>query len=185
MALTTTANVKSYLAITESTHDTILGTLVTQAEKMIFSYLGKNIESAVYTEYYDGDGSDELHVDQYPIISVTSIHNDTERVFGSDTLIDSDNYVIYENEGIIRLFNDESSFTIGKRNIKIIYTAGYASVPSDITLAANKLVAHLFNRRGADGHTQETLGSYSTSYDKLGIPQDVKLMLDAYRRIAV
>lgn len=185
MALTSVSNVKSYLSINESTDDTILTTLVSQAEKIILDYLGKNIESATYTEYHDGDGTDEVHLKQYPIISVTSLYDDVERVFNSTTLIAATNYIIYEDEGIIRLFNDESSFAVGKRNIKVAYTAGYASVPGDITLAANKLIAHLFHRRGADGHTQETLGSYSTSYDKSSIPIDVLGILDMYKRIPV
>lgn len=183
MAITTLSNVKTYMRISVSTFDTNLTALVSQVDKLIKTYLGRNIEAQTgIVEYHDGDGTDEIHLNEWPSITITSVHDDVERNFNSDTLIASTDYFVDDPSGILILFNEESHFQSGKQNVKVVYNAGYATVPVDLVLAANKLVAHFFNKQGADGHIQETIGSYSTSYDKKTIPDDVREILNSYRR---
>jgi len=70
-------------------------------------------------------------MDNYPITSVTSIHDDTDRNFTAITLKTAAEYMIWKDEGIIQLYSDAingSKFSTGIANIKIIYTAGYGSI---------------------------------------------------------
>ena len=55
-----------------------------------------------------------------------------------------------------------STWGTGSRNIFVDYTAGYATIPDDIEIAANEIVQGMFNRRKHDGVMKsEKLGDYS------------------------
>jgi len=70
--LSTIANLKLYLGST-SASDAYLTTILTAASSAIAKFCGRDFESTSYLEQYDGDGSSELHVDNYPIISVSML----------------------------------------------------------------------------------------------------------------
>lgn len=141
--LTTVANVKANYGLDTNitTHDTMLQNLITQNSKQISEECGRTFAAADYTEYYDGDGSDILMVNQYPINSITSIHDDVDRNFNSDTLIDSSYYHSVHDDakgGIIR--GDGVVFSKGKRNIKVVYNGGFSTLPGDLVKACEQMV---------------------------------------------
>lgn len=125
-------------------HDTLIQNLITQKSKMISEYCGgRKFASQAYSSaddntLYDGDGTSVLLTRQFPIVSVASLYDDTARVFGSNTLIDPSYYVINYTEGKIEL--DTILFSVGKRNIKVLYTAGYSTLPGDLVSACEQLV---------------------------------------------
>ncbi len=184
MALTTIAKVKAYLDVSASTWDTVLASLQLGAEKLINQRCG-DIESATYTEYYDGFGRGRLVLAHRAITSITTIHDDLGRDYAAASLIDSDNYTFYPDEGIVAL--DAGSFQDGVRNVRVVYVAGYSTVPDDVQLAVWKLVAYYWNhmRQGADGIVSDRLGDYSAVYEKVGMPEDVLALLAPYREIGV
>jgi len=139
--LTTLNAVREFLKIPDSitTDDTLLLHLITRVSKEIEKFCERTFAQANSTEYYDGDGTDTLLIDNYPINSITSLYDDTDRTYGSDTLIDSDDYVFYSEEGKIVL--DGGTFSIGLKNIKIVYNAGYSTIPEDLEQACIKKVA--------------------------------------------
>lgn len=57
----------------------------------------------------------------------------------------------------------QSVWPVGEGNIKVTYTAGYATVPADITLAVYQLAATVYNNRFFGGAfiASERLGEYS------------------------
>ncbi len=92
-----------------------------------------------YSEYHDGDGSDRLVVSNSPINSVVCIHDDLDREYDSDTLIDSDDYLIDETGRYVQL--DGGTFGEGYRNIRIVCNGGYSIVPRALSLACAEQVA--------------------------------------------
>lgn len=90
------------------------------------------------TETVDG-GTQYLKTRYWPIVSVASINDDVEHVWGSDTLVDSSDYWIVttpDNRGIIWIDYKPISWDW---SIQIVYTGGYASVgaiPGDLKTAA-------------------------------------------------
>ena len=124
-------------------------------------------------------------MEQRPIASITSIHDDRGRDYAAASLVDSGGYTFYPDAGIIAL--DSGSFQDGNRNIQVIYVAGYSTIPDDVQLAVWKIVAAYWNqaRQGGDGITNDSLGDYSATYDKVGIPEDVKALLDPYREVGI
>lgn len=196
-AWTSLANVKEHLQIasTDTSKDAFLENLINRSYKVLEKYIGRQIKSRSYTEHYDGDGTDTLLVEQWPIISVTSLHDDIDRKFESDSLIAAADYVIYgDNLGDykIRLLGQGSFrfgygpvFTDAVQNIKIVYTAGYATIPADIETASIIHVSHMFNKSAAEGHLSMSLGGLAKTYDPKAIPEEVKFMLEPYRKRAV
>lgn len=181
-AWTSLANVKEVLKITDVDRDSLITNIINRSYKILETYLGRVMKSATYTEYYDGDGSETLLLEQYPIISVTSLYDDPERVFGSDTLLDPSNYLIYKERGSIKLYNDESVFMCGLQNIKVIYVAGYATMPGDLEDACIQMAETIFNRVTTGGFDQATLGQESQQYDKDLIPYNALRTLQGYKK---
>jgi|GEM_PF-1428286 len=136
--LSTLANVKEYLRITTADDDTLIQKILTRTSTWIQKYCNRVFIAADYTEYYDGDGTKELLVNQYPINSIASMYDDYDRVFGSDTAITVADLVYYPEGRIVYPYN---SFMRGQKNIKITYNAGYATIPADLEQACIKMVA--------------------------------------------
>ena len=156
------------------------------ASAMVLKYLDTYFSSETVVDYLDG-GTKFLLTGKAPIISITSIV-DTDN---SNTTLDSSNYDFYPGEGLIFLddgidtfVNDVTSVTWGSglRRWKITYQAGYTAVPDDVTLAIAMLVTYYRNRPDISLDSQ-MLGDFSVSYKEavLGIPPEVKAILDHYR----
>ncbi len=183
--LCTLADVKAYLGISGSTYDGVLGTLIDAASEAIENYCRRRFSETEHTEYHDGWGSTQIVLDHHPIASVSALYDDLNRDFDSETLIESDDYAFYPEEGILELL--QGIFQTGVRNIKAVYTAGYATVPTDVAQAARILVASWFNRgrQGGDGISQETLGQYAAHYANDPLPVQVLSLLAPYRNVRV
>lgn len=151
--LTTTAKVKNFLKITSTGDDTHIGTLITSMSDYIRTITDRDLYSKSYTEYYDGSGKNTLQLDNYPITVLTSIYDDTDYEFGADTEITSDDYFFnadtkYSKRGVLLL--NGCNFTEGQQNIKVTYTAGYETIPTDLDQACVRLTAAEY-LEGAEG----------------------------------
>ena len=132
--LTSLTNFKSYIKKTTSTDDFVIEKMIMSATRDIETFTGKRLRGRTYgsggltAEFQNGEGGSRLYPRNYPIISVTSLYDDTNLDFGSDTLKASTDYTIFPDEGIIQLNSDAVLGTVFRRgtaNIKLIYTAGY------------------------------------------------------------
>lgn len=188
VALIDTSDLKTLLKISGSSEDTLLEGLINRASQLVASYCGRNFVSASRTEYYDGNGEPELILKNYPVTVLTSLHDDTERSFGSDSEIDtSEDVQLDGNAGIITLWNNEVSFIKGRGNVKVVYTAGYvkgSTVPYDLQEAVLMIAMHFYKRIYQDqriGLQSETIGQKTMSYSERDIPTKAKTILNLYR----
>ncbi len=188
LAWTTRAAVKSHLKITTSSLDAEIDEKINAASRMLQSFIGHSLKLTTYTEFYDGDLTNTILVGNYPLVSITSIHDDVLRQFGDDTLIDAGDYVFDSNEGenvgTVRLFTADGIFSLGVQNIKIVYVAGYTTVPEDAALSCIQLVAWLLNRAGTEGQSSAALGGKSESYEMDSMPEYIKRGVRKYRKFA-
>jgi uncharacterized phiE125 gp8 family phage protein len=188
-ALIDVATVKEALKIPTATtsEDTVLGSMISRASILANKFAGRTFLQQTYTEYYDGDGTDTLMVNNYPIGAVTSLYDSTDRVFDSGSAIDvTDDVMIDADAGIVRLWNNAIAFNTGKANIKIVYTGGYAlaSMPYDIQEAVILIVQHQYRRIYQDqriGLASETIGDHTMQYVEDWIPKKAKEILERYR----
>lgn len=182
MSLTTLAKVKSQLDIPSSdvSQDTRLNTFIAAASQAIESYCERKFESTSYTEYHHGRRMNFIMPREFPIISVTSIHIDNDRVYSANTLIDASDYSVADRG---RTIYYNGKFPQGFNNIKLVYTAGYATVPADIDLACIWAV-EWFERHRKDRNMGRT--SVSKGDESVGIlaemPPMVLQMINPYKR---
>jgi uncharacterized phiE125 gp8 family phage protein len=193
-ALCTLAELKAYLNISGSGSDTLLEGFVDRASQEIETKCRRKLRKRTYTdERYDGDGmSPVLKVREYPIVSVTSLYDDTGRDFEAVSLIDSDDYEIDADAGMVT--RTDSVFAKGTANIKITYLAGYED--DDECLYALKtaclmLAAHHYFQspagKGRQGIKTERLasGQGDVTFAQEAMPKEVKDAISEYRRKGV
>jgi uncharacterized phiE125 gp8 family phage protein len=143
--LTSLASLREYLKIqtTDIVDDTLLQSLITRISAQVEKNCNRSFMAAVRTEYYKGNDQSFIYVRNPPVNSVSSIHIDEAREWGSDTLVAAaDIQISSENPGKIILYGQEfyaPSYEI--ENVRIIYNGGYAVVPADLQQAVNKLCA--------------------------------------------
>ncbi len=185
--LTSKANVKEYLGISGTDDDDFIDNLIDRASEAIESHCRREFNSEERTEYHDGRGSSRLVLKHRPVTAVASIYDDLNRDFGSGTLISSSDYLVREDEGIVE-FVSSSSFKDGRLNVKVTYTGGYSTIPTDLGQACIMLVALLYHRgkQGADGIKQESqAGAYSVTYVGMLMTPEITALLASYREYKI
>jgi hypothetical protein len=180
--LTTVAAVK-LLTGAASADDTNTQTLITKASVWANNHTSRILAQQTFTEIYDGDGSVTLFLKNYPISSITTIHQDSTRVFGVDTLVASTDYFTYaENR---KLIGDGVVWERGRQTIKVVYIAGYAigSIPEDLVNAVTMLVDFWGKEYSAHRFGVTSTGSETNriTYEK-NIPVEIKEMLNPYKK---
>ena len=202
-ALVTLDDAQNYLledpvADIDRTEDLIIR-LINGVSASAETYMNRKILSRPYTEDYDGSGSDTQQLNQYPIISVTSVSTDYYRTFPSESNIALTDIIIYEEEGkIVRApsgltvsIDEEtgkiikfSTFPKGRKNLRVIYTAGYATVPHDIKhVVLSEIVWHYENitKKKLGVQAVAAMGENVSVFIGDLLPT-TKLILSAYRK---
>lgn len=139
-----------------------------------------------HTDYYDGNNSQVLLLDHWPInTSATcgiSVYIDTERAYGSGTLVTTSDIAVYAAEGKLALEGD--FFIRDYQAIKVIYNGGYSAsaVPYDLQQAVKELAAWFYERgtKHRVGTTSFGGREATTSYEA-DIPKAVKAVLTQYK----
>ncbi len=180
----TLANVKTFLGVTGSDDDALLTIILGQVDQAIKTYVGWNIESEVVTnEYHTADGITKTFV-----LGMGQVDSGETFTATYDTTdYDSDDYVVYYDEGIVVFYSQVAESV---KMLKFSYTAGYetADIPKDLQMAFAKMVGGIyFNRKVQSGVSSEKLGDYAVSYIQGGSDIDSVLksnssILDAYSR---
>lgn len=169
----TLAQVKTWLKASGTDSDTFLDNLCSVVTKIIETYIDKFLITREFTEYYDGQGKNFLLVRNYPIYSISEINEDITRTFGSTDEISSSDYLLADkNIGKIRLWNNESIFSTGKENVKIVYKAGYSRFK--VVSGANNYIDFK-----EDGGSELNAVISAGEYDAVDFVSAVKSALDA------
>jgi hypothetical protein len=112
------------------------------------------VESHAYTEWYDG-GAQTIVLAKSPVLTITSVieshgstvkYTLTNQPLDTATSMDAWGYTIDVDTATLtrRASGVAVPFAEGKRNIKVVYTAGYAEVPADVKHAILLLILHLW-----------------------------------------
>jgi len=184
-SLTTLANLKEVLGITDNTQNSLLTNLINRATDIIEKYCnGKRFLLTTYTrEEYNGTGSKMISLNHFPIITLTA-YEQNQGTIGDpswSTVEASGIKAINETGQVYYSFG----FARGIRNYRFTYTAGYATIPTDLEQACLDICVYIYNVRKNSGMKSESLGEYSyTKDDAIGnVIKDlgIDLMLDQYR----
>jgi hypothetical protein len=178
-SLLTLDELKDALSIAGTGKDTALEGILNRVTDEIEDFIGRQIVTrSTLTEYHSmASETDELLTRQYPILTVTTVHEDVAlpRTYGSSALlvVDKDYQIVKaaQPRSVIRRINGGIglpwAWLPGSRAIKVVYTAGYAagSVPERIKAQALRYAALIWEeqKRGAYGISgqSDALGNFT------------------------
>ena len=148
------------------------------------NYTHRLLLSRSSTEYYSGDGTNSLLVNNYPITAITHIYNDLARVYGAGTEITLTDLVFLPQDLAYKIVYDGGVFTKGIKNLKVEYTAGYATIPWDLQEAALELCAFYWDNfeNKLFGKVAMSMADGSIRLATTGIPKSVLTVLEHYRK---
>jgi len=140
-ALTTLVDVKAWVGVNTTDYDTILENYIDSVSWQFNKFTDRLLKARDITDQYDGDGSTVMLLPEYPINEIISIFIDNNRAFGAETAVTD--YVFY-SDGTIKL--DTNTFTTTAKGNKIIYNAGYETLPFDLVMACKDQIKWLYRR---------------------------------------
>jgi len=184
-ALTTLAVAKSHLSINSSdtAQDARLELFINSASERIERFTDRVLKSqGAITELQHGRRENILLLKQWPIIAVSQLNIDSTALFTDPaTIVPPTDYMITD-EGSCLLYISRH-FPSGFNNIKILYTAGYTTVPSDLEVACLWLVEwyYLHRTRGDMGRTTASKGAESVAV-LAEMPKMIREILIDYKR---
>ena len=158
-------------------NDTVLSKLITAISSYVPQAINCNILSAAYSEYYVGNGKDRMLMRQRPITAVASVAWLGNSITTQGDLILGTTGVATDGRAVILV---NGCFPQGQ-DIRINYTAGYATVPADMSLAVAGLVAEEYARRMHVGEVSRSQGGQvTTSFDTKAMHAMIKSRLMNY-----
>lgn len=194
-ALTTLARQKSFMGISNASNDTLLTNLINSCTDFIEKYCDRRFKQTAYSdELYDGKGSNELLLKNYPVATgeTFSIEQRNSTLSNSGfNAIQSQNYHVREN-GLVTRVN--AIFERLPQYYRINYTAGFDfdnvatylsdAGAADLEFACWRLVSKAFNQINQAGNVRsESLGDYSVTFLKeLFADQELRSIIGVYRR---
>lgn len=153
-------------------------TLATQVQAAIEKYCNTKFSATAVTQVFDG-GFEDLIVKIGPIISITSITNNTDA-----TVLASTKYAVDAKYGSIYLTTN-SRWAKGRGKWTVVYQAGYATIPDDIQLAIDMWVDYLTTNASGAVSSYKTGDDSETYYVIDNMPTQVKGLISKYKRYIV
>ena len=195
--LITLATYKDAEGLNTPKEDLRINALIPSVSQLVKTYCGNGIVdyySSAKTETFDIDDTytSEIFVTESPLNSVTSVQERDSIADSYTTLTaNTDYYVDTEHDRIWRIDGEKSTkyFKKGFASVKVVYTAGYSAVPTDLKLAVFDLVTYYLKeehktQRSIAGTTLRNEGSTSIRND-IGFPDHIKRVLDLYKIIDI
>ena len=167
--------------------------LLPAADQAVKTYCQLNFESATYTEYHNGNNQQRITLKQIPVVSITSLFLNDSGYFGTNTnspfdsttqLVEGQNFVLDHDQpdgssksGIVfrigsvwpmiarvattNLLTPYQGPCLG--NIKVVYAAGYTTIPADLQYAVAALAQFMRRSINFGGMVLESekLGDYA------------------------
>lgn len=181
MSLTTLATAKGFLGIPDATteYDDRVNRLIGAASGAIEKRCNRTFDIVTYTEFFDGRSQNEVLLSSFPVTSVTSVHVSTDRTFDATTLVDTADYFVDTECGLVRFHN--ARLPRGSKNVQVIYEAGYATVPQDLEYACLMYIQYLYNHRDDQRVGVDNKGKSQENVTYIhGMPADVKELLEPF-----
>ncbi len=114
---------QAILAITDSTYDTLLGTLITAVSDAVEKYCRRDFYARSYDELYSGNGDRRLLLREYPVQSIQSVRYRPVTVLK----------VINNDTGT----NQQARVTVTSTGLSLVRVASGTSSTSTLTFAGN------------------------------------------------
>lgn len=162
--------------------DTRIQGFVDAASAYIQAQCNRTFAQATYTHYFDGNDTRYLLLYEFPISAITLINiDDTWAFAGGTDLPASGDYRIHNSVLAVRrcgLFQYTSA-----QAVKVTYTAGYTTIPSDIQQATLEMVLWLYFTRNdrRKGLTAKSKLGENVAYTD-GVPVQIDALIAHHKR---
>ncbi len=135
--------------------------LIDAVSQQIETICNRVLNAADYDEVFDMDGK-EVQLNQFPINSVTTVEWGNPFGTVSRTELETTEYLRYDDLGVIRL---NITLRRAEQFVRIVYNAGYETIPNDLNLVCVKDVVRSLNMTDQDTNLKsEKIGDQSYSY---------------------
>ena len=170
MSVATAAQLRDLLPyLTGTGEDALLLSYIDRADAAIAQRLGfpttgggaLTLASSSYTAYPDPENggrvdSETVRLTPWPVSAVTTIHDDQRGgnvAYDSGSLVPSADYELDGPAGRVYLVPVRTfgSFSSSRRRCRIVFTAGWSTLPADLLQAVLMLAKHLYERRAQQG----------------------------------
>tara|TARA_R110002153_G_scaffold189756_2_gene342568 strand:- start:749 stop:1336 length:588 start_codon:yes stop_codon:yes gene_type:complete len=172
--------------------DAKISALVPSVSQLVKTYCGNS-----FVDYYSSAKTEVLNVDwsthivqltESPVNAITSVQERTSYSGAYSTLTTAayEYYLDSNTDSILRTNSSGyKNWAEGVGAVKVVYTAGYSSVPEDLKLAIIDLVTYYLKdehkeRRTIAGASIQNPGS-SSQRDNVAFPDHIKRVLDLYK----
>lgn len=165
-----------------------LATLITVASAMVEEHCHRLFTSQTYNILMDGDDTRTLILPTYPVTVLTSI-GVIDRTEEEETYL-SATYFRFTAHGIVKWQPQYGlRFPNGFNNIRVIYTAGWTTIPETVQQAVCHVIQYLWTTQNLDMTAKsEQLGDYKVvrettepaTYLKAELPGIIRGMLKNY-----
>lgn len=184
--------------INSTTSDDKFEYLITAISKLVRTYTGQDFDAYVAspgkTEIFDIQWSTyTVQLAETPVIGVVSVFERTSQsesyveLFANGTNSKYEWYFDNLSESVFRTTESGSyqDWPRGVGAVKVIYTAGYATIPYDLKLAVADLVTYYhkdeYKERQSIGSASREGAGVSTIRNDPGFPDHIRRVLDLYR----
>lgn len=165
--------------------DTFLESLINAVTVRAEAFCNRILKarSAPIVEFIHGKGRREFLLKQWPVgtVAEVAIGSDAD---GFTALDPSEYFVVEDSNGVaIGLERRGCNWEKGRRNIRVTYPGGYATVPADLEMAAQQWVA-FYKRRFEDkdlGLKVRSKGDENITIENT-LPPLIREILMAYKR---
>jgi len=197
--LITLQQYKDFAGINGLSEDAKINVIIPSISQAVKRYCGLSFldyYSTNKTEYFDikDNMTNAVMLDESPLVTVVSVEERSSQADSYITLISEnsdssgkyDYTVDYESDTIFRTTDTaDKNFPKGRKAVKVVYNAGYASTPSDIKLACFDLVKYYLKderkeRLNIAGATVSNQISSSIP-GNIDFPDYIKRILDMYK----
>ena len=197
--LVTLQQYKDFAGLQGVQNDARINVIIDSVSQLVKTYCGTTIidfATSDKTEYFNiaDDYVDRIILSESPLISVSQVQERQNQAEAYATLItdNSDSsgkyeYVLdMESDSIIRTNSTgHKYFPKGVKSVKVVYRAGYTTIPEDLKLACFDLIKYYLKderkeRMTIQGSTVENATSTSLR-NNIGFPDHIKRVLDMYK----
>lgn len=177
--LTSLANLKSWVQVTGVNDDTMLERLISAASAFIQQWLSRTLALATYTETYDGRGTRRAALNNFPIVSVSTLVVNGVAIPVAAGPPWSNGYVF--DQLSISLYG--YCFSAGFGNVQVSYSAGYSATPLDIEQACLELCALRYKERERIGYKSKSIAGETVAFFVGDMTPSIKTALNPYRKV--
>lgn len=198
--LITLEEYKLYEGVNSTQYDDKFEQLITSVSQLVRTYCANEFDAYVaspgVTEEFNIQwDTSTLQLDHSPVIGVDNVfirnaRNDTyTEIYGDGTNGEYYWYLDSATDTVYRTTSEgrERDWPKGVQTVKIVYRAGYTSIPQDLKLAVADLITYYHKdewkeRQSIGSATREGAGASAIRNDS-GFPDHIRRILDLYRDV--